>query len=414
MKKLLISTLILSLTISAFADKTMLKSYPHMRTAKLKGTPGNIAAIPLDRKIYKNTNDRYSNIRIVDKDGRNIPFAVNNVYPLTEKKIYADLPVKLSGYHADKAKKQAEINVTLNFPAGFSRISFPDIKQFESAKINLNFFDNEDQDIGEDQIFRLNPPEQNSGEINVDFPSVNAKKINITMELPNDKLLKDAESFLKKVKIKQLIFLEVPTEPKLANINLPEISRFNKGSLTEITVDAHRIPCTELKISCDDKSFKRYAEVFSKNHQTERCIASQNISETNEIIPLPEVRGQYYIIRIHNADKQPLKNIRLQWKAKERVLMFIPPEQGDLQIYYGGNAKQFPYDIEYAQRHGLPPQIYELGEEIDSPYYEPQIPVINLYQYFAWIIIIIAAMLFLLTVVRMLNRNSDWDSSRKK
>ena len=94
--------------------------------------------------------------------------------------------------------------------------------------------------------------------------------------------------------------------------------------------------------------------------------------------------------------------------------MFIPPEQGDLQIYYGGNAKQIPYDIEYAQRHGLPPQIYELGEETVSPYYEPQIPVINLYQYFAWIIIIIAAMLFLLTVVRMLNRNSDWDSSRRK
>lgn len=413
MKKLFISTLLFSMTFFMFANNVSLKSYPRMRNAKLKGTPGNIAAISLDHKIYQNTNAGYSNIRIVDKDGRNIPFAVNNVYPLTEKKIYADLPAKISDYSQNKIKRQAEINVTLNFPAAFSRISFPAEKQFESAKINLNFFDNEGQNIGEDQIFRLNLPEQQA-EINIDFPSVKAKKINITMELPDEKLLSEAESFLKKVKIKQLIFLEVPTEPKLANINLPEISRFNKGSLTEITVDAHRIPCTELKITCDDKTFKRYAEVFSKNHQTERCIASQNISETNEVIPLPEVRGQYYIIRIHNADKQPLKNIRLQWKAKERVLMFIPPEQGDLQIYYGGNAKQIPYDIEYAQRHGLPPQIYELGEETVSPYYEPQIPVINLYQYFAWIIIIIAAMLFLLTVVRMLNRNSDWDSSRRK
>ena len=184
-----------------FANNVSLKSYPRMRNAKLKGTPGNIAAISLDHKIYQNTNAGYSNIRIVDKDGRNIPFAVNNVYPLTEKKIYADLPAKISDYSQNKIKRQAEINVTLNFPAAFSRISFPAEKQFESAKINLNFFDNEGQNIGEDQIFRLNLPEQQA-EINIDFPSVKAKKINITMELPDEKLLSEAESFLKKVKIK--------------------------------------------------------------------------------------------------------------------------------------------------------------------------------------------------------------------
>ena len=414
MKKSFISTLLLFLTVCVSANNIYIRPYPYVRTARLKGTPGSITAIPLDPQMYKNTNQDYSNIRIIDKDGRNVPFSVKNVFPLVQKKFYADLPIKIEDYHQNNKTKKAEISIVLNFPARFSRLSFPAQKQFEATQISLNFYDSQNQNIGNDQIFRLNPPDKQSDMINLDFPPVKAKKILISMTVSEEKQLKAAEHFLKKVEVRQQIPVKMPGEPEYTTLSLPEISRFNKGTLTEITVNAQKIPCTELKITCDDKMFSRYAEIFTKDSQGERCIASQTITEKKNIIPLPEVRGNYYIIRIHNAEKAPLKNIRLQWEAKKRVLMFIPPEKGDLKIYYGGNVRQYPYDIEYAERFGLPPQVYELEAEVYSPDYEPQIPTIDLYKYFTWVIILIAAMFFLLTVVRMLNKSRDWDDGKPK
>ena len=414
MKKNIVALLILSAAALTHAETLNLRAYPLMRTAKLKGTPEEIAAIPLDQKLYKNTNDRYSNIRIIDKDGRNIPFSVKNVIPLLDKHLYAIYPTTMTDFNINLTEKTAVAEFVINPAGNISRLTFPAQKEYAGQKISLEFFDKAGKKTGGLNDLLLKMPENNTDSIHIDFPPVKVQKIKITL-LPDGKNISEsAKQFLGDIAIEQKITLKTPGLPQVVDIALPEISRINQGSLTEITVNANRVPCTEMLLKADNKTFERYIEVFSRTNEDEKCIASQNFTQNDRGIPLKEVRGDLYVVRIFNADRQPLQNIRLQWEVNKKVLMFIPPEHGDLKIYYGGNAKQMAYDIEYAQRYGLPPQIYELGEETSSPDYEPQTPVIEIYKFYLWGILLISAIVLVITIIRMLNRVQDIENSRKQ
>lgn len=414
MKKIFIAFLVLSAAAILHGKTLDIREHPLMRTAKLKGTPGEIAAIPLDQKLYKNTNDQYSNIRLIDKDGRDIPFAVRNVIPLQDKYLYAVYPTTMTDFKIDKSEKSAVAEFIINPAGNISRLTLPAQKENAGHKISLEFFDEAGKKVGGLNDVLLKMPENNTDSIYIDFSPVKVQKIKITLSSDGKNITESDRQFLGDIAIEQKITLKTPGLPQIIDIALPEISRINKGSLTEITVNANRVPCTEFVLKTDTKTFERYIEVFSRTNENEKCIASQNFTQNDRGIPLKEVRGDYYIVRIYNADKMPLQNIRLQWEVNKKVLMFIPPESGDLKIYYGGNSKQMAYDIEYAQRYGLPPQIYELTEETSSPEYEPQTPVIEIYRFYLWGILLIFAIILIITIIRMLNKVQDMESYRKQ
>ena len=414
MKKITIATFIFLMTALLSAQSTHLRSFPYMRTAKLVGTPEKIAAIPLDHKLYKNTNDKYTNIRIIDEKGKNVPFAIKNVLPLYDKHLYAVYPSTMSDFKLDPVRKTASADFSIFSSGEISRLTFPAVKNEPGREISLEFFNEKGEKTGEKKNVLLKTSKYDTGTVFTDFPPIKAERIRVILTEPDQERLCAARKFFSNITINREVPLKTPGEPKLENITLPEISRFNKGQLTEITVDANRIPCTELILQNDDKKFERYVEVFSKTKDREKCIASQNITGKTKEIPLPEIRGDYYVIRIYNADKEPLKNLRLLWEVKQKVLMFIPPEKGNVRIYYGGDNKTMPYDIEFAERHGLPPQIYELEEEADSPDYEPQIPTINLYKYFFAIVILIGCVLLFILIIRMMNKIQDSERSGKE
>ena len=411
MKKIITAILAVIIITPLTANKLYIREYPFMRHAKLKGTPGNIAAIPFDNKLYKNTNPYYSNIRIIDKKGSNVPFSVKNVYPMEQKTLYPIHRNLIRNVQYDNKQKEVSADIVFDVPMEVSRLTFP---EKPSGKITLVFYDGSDKKIREDDNILLKRNEDGSKTSDFDFSPVRVKRIHVTMKVSGAEEKKTAEQFFNTIQAKQAVSVKTPGKPVIKNVNLPEISLVNKGNLTEITVDASKTPCSELEIKSDDKQFKRYVEVFSVDKGKEKCIASWNLTQKNDKIQLPEVRSDWYIIRIHNAGENPLKNIRLQWKAKERVLMFIPPEQGDVRIYYGGNSKQRLYDIEYAERYGLPPQIYELEEETDSPDFEPVIPSIDLLKYLMWVLLVIAATLLFIGIVRQLNKEADIDNSSGK
>ena len=56
-----------------------------------------------------------------------------------------------------------------------------------------------------------------------------------------------------------------------------------------------------------------------KNGKKETILAHAVITPAQKgNIILPEQRGDYYVIRIHNGDNAPLKNIRLKWQRSMR------------------------------------------------------------------------------------------------
>ena len=412
MRKIIFTTFIFLMTAALTARSMYLRNFPYMRTAKLVGTPEKIAAIPLDHKLYKNTNDKYTNIRLIDEEGRNIPFAVKNVFPLHDKHLYAVYSGTMSDFKLDIPRKTASAEFSISPEGNISRLTFPAMKNEQGREISLDFFNAKGEKVAEKKNILLKQSKHDDRSVYTEFPAVKAQRVRVTLTEPDQERLSAAKEFFKRIAINQAVPLKTPGEPEVKNITLPEISRFNKGQLTEITVDANRIPCTELFLQNDDKKFERYVEVFSKTKEQEKCIASQNLTQDTKGIPLPEIRGDYYVIRIYNANKEPLKNLKLLWEIKQKVLMFIPPEKGNVKIYYGGDDKMMPYDIEFADQYGLPPQIYELGEEVESPDYAPKIPAINLYKYFLWVVIAIGAVLLFIMIIRMMNKAQNSESYR--
>ena len=126
------------------------------------------------------------------------------------------------------------------------------------------------------------------------------------------------------------------------------------------------------------------------------------------MIPLPGYRGKYYVVRIHNGGDAPLKNLRLHWSAKTKVLVFVPPPKGgDLTIYYGGNAPKRAYDIEkYADTLGPPHIIGTPGRERESREYSPGWGP-EVYRYLLWIVLAVVALGLFVTIVRYLARSPD-------
>ena len=117
MKNLLLSTLILSFAVTISAHNSELKTFPFKRTAKIQGTPDRIAAIPLDKKIYKNTNQHYSNLRIIDESGNNIPFSVKNIVPLKTKILYTAHPANMENLQLFPEKNMVCANFLINPPS---------------------------------------------------------------------------------------------------------------------------------------------------------------------------------------------------------------------------------------------------------------------------------------------------------
>ena len=190
-------------------------------------------------------------------------------------------------------------------------------------------------------------------------------------------------------------------------IELPEHSRQNQGNMTEIRISAYRVPCTDLVITSDDSMYRRRITVFTVEDGKEYFLTEDQISPDQKEIELPDNRADDYIIRIHNENNEPLKNIRLQWRITEKCLILIPPA-GNLKLYYGGNAPKQKYDIEhFADKFENPPRIYLIGAETKSPEYAPAVPKNMIYQVFMWVFFGVDALVLLVIIIRLLRKSPE-------
>lgn len=423
MKKALLFTVLFSAALILPA-KELLREYPLMRQVKLTGTPGEAASIRLDPELFKNTNADYSNILLLDKTGKPVPYAVMNAGTKTTQYNYHPLTGKISGFSRDTKRNIAEATFTFTKPEEVSRLLFETNQERFQKKIQLQFFDESGKLIREDKDLQLFQYGKIFGNSVVDFKETKAKSIRIiihnfaeqkessyrtestgTAGRSVQKVLRTEEFDLRGIKAYRKEASVQFSEWKPRPVDLPEVSRQNKGNVTEILVDAHRVPAQGLIIRSDDRHFSRKMEIFSRSGKTETLIGSGTLTPEAKMIPLKEMRGDFYLIRISNASNEPLKNIRLEWFSKEKYLIFQPPAcGGDLTLYYGGKPDRQLYDIEhYAEKFGLPEQVYQLGEASDSPDYAPALPADEIYQYFMWGILGIAAVFLLILIIRFWN-----------
>jgi hypothetical protein len=129
-----------------------LREYPFTRTAKLQKTPGESASIKFDPCLYKNTNEDYSNLRILDQAGNTVPYAVRVSAPLIKTTEYEKIPGKITHFSIDKTTNSATAEYTLTTDTReIARLSLDtNAKEFnkkESAQVDTHEGDPEAEEI---------------------------------------------------------------------------------------------------------------------------------------------------------------------------------------------------------------------------------------------------------------------------
>ena len=427
MKRNCTAALLVLASVLSAAEDDGLREYQFVKELQLRGTPGTSAAIPFDPDLYRAANDDYSNIRILDRDGKTVPFAVRNVWIRTDKTDHIRHPGKITDFSYDPQTNTASAVFTLDKPNTVSRLVFPANTGKFNKTVSLEFFDEKGIKTGERRGLPLRKYGKIFGSSAVDFKPEKTKKIRIVISRYVERKkseyvteatgkfdrvvqqnIRNEEYALKEIIACEAVTRKAPEKVRTVPVDLPEIKREEKGKITEITADARRVPCCELRISAEDKNYNRGVEIISVSDRQKKTLKHTLITPNTQEITLPESRGEQYIVMIRNGDNAPLKNVRLQWKVKDKILVVVPPKEGGLKLYYGGKAEKQTYDIEkYADSFGDPPRIYESGKEQKNPAYDPALKLDDVFRYLMWAALAVTAVMLLLTIVRMLNKTPD-------
>ena len=401
------------------------REYPFVKTVHPNITREPVAAIIIDTAMYRSTRADYSNILIVDNEGKVVPFAVRDLHDTEIKTEYVELAGKITAFSRDLKSNTAVAEFTLDKPGTVARLVFPaDSVKFDKT-VSLEFFDQAGIKTGERRDLPLRQYGQIFGSAAVDFDPAAAAKIRIVIDRyaerkesefvteatgKNDRAVvrnvRNEEYRLKGIVAYQAVTKDVPGEVQTSPVELPELRREEKKDVTEITVNANRVPCTGLEVTADDENYSRKIEIAAIADRRETAVKVAEVTPKTGVMPLPGYRGKYYVVRIRNGGDAPLKNLRLHWSAKVKVLVFVPPQKGDLTIYYGGNAPKRVYDIEkYADTLGQPHLIGTPGRERKSPDYSPGWGP-EVYKYLLWIVLAVVALGLFVTIIRYLKQDA--------
>ena len=416
------------------------REYPFVKTLHLCGMREPVAAIVIDTAMYRATRADYSNILIVDDAGKVVPFAVRDLHDTEVKTEYRELAGKITAFSRDLKNNTAVAELTLDKPGTVARLVFPaDSVKFDKT-VALEFFDQAGIKTGERRDLPLRQYGKIFGSAAVDFDPAAAAKIRIVINRYTERKesefvteaaiaadragirteaagttehavvrnVRNEEYRLKGIVAYQAVTGDVPGEIRTSPVELPEMRREEKKDLTEITVNANRVPCTGLTISADDGNYSRKIEIVGIADRRETALKVAEVTPKTGVIPLPGYRGKYYVVRIHNGGDAPLKNLRLKWSAIVKVLVFVPPAKGgDLTIYYGGNAPKRAYDIEkYADTLGPPHTMCIPGRERESRDYSPGWGP-EAYKYLLWIVLAVVVLGLFITIIRYLAKSPD-------
>ena len=411
----------------ALAAADGVNEYPFVKTLRLYGMREPVAAIIIDTAMYRSTRADYSNILIVDNEGKVVPFAVRDLHDTEVKTEYRELAGKITAFSRDLKSNTAVAEFTLEKPGSVARLVFPaDSVKFDKT-VSLEFFDRAGIKTGERRGLPLRQYGKIFGSAAVDFDPAAAAKIRIVIDRYAERKesefvteaagttehavvrnVRNEEYPLKGIVAYQAVTRDVPGEIRTSPVELPEMRREEKKDLTEITVNANRVPCTGLTISADDENYSRKIEIVGIADRRETALKVAEVTPKTGVIPLPGYRGKSYVVRIHNGGDAPLKNLRLKWSANEKVLVFVPPAKGgDLTIYYGGNAPKRAYDIEkYADTLGRPHTFCTPGRERESRDYSPGWGP-EAYKYLLWIVLAVVVLGLFITIIRYLAKAPD-------
>ena len=94
----------------------LLKEYPFYRTLTFKESSEiqKPAAVPFDKFLYKNTNEHYSNLLILDQNRKPVPFALRNTHKMVSETRQTPCAGKITGFLWNSKANTVTVDFTLN------------------------------------------------------------------------------------------------------------------------------------------------------------------------------------------------------------------------------------------------------------------------------------------------------------
>lgn len=381
----------------------------------------SLVGVSLDVDVYRHSAPDWKNLRIIDRQDREIPFVIrqlatdeiriDRVRNRVEKPIIR--PLENNGleieFEIDPEKFPKPVNgITINTGLiNFEHQISVETKGADGAwqeivKDALIYDYTQYMDVkNTDVSFPKDPQRPAGGSYRLRIKGVTQEQqsqfleIKRTIQEGNEKQREETWMVNRQpFRIDQLYFWhEVEnvrsSKPKLTDykVAITKISQDSKTKATVIDLATEREPITELNLLAADLNFSRKVslyEVSETEAESKRLLANQTLSrfdigslKRNDVkLSMSDYRKLKYRIEIDNGDSPPLKDISFTASGLIYEAIFLGKPSEGYRLTYGRSFEEAPrYDtaaIEAALREKIQPLAATLGQASEITATDPR------------------------------------------
>ncbi len=380
-----------------------LDTAPYRFTAPVQGTSPGYVFFNIPPQVYDKANPSLSDLRIVTKDNKEVPYVIwSNTKTSERKKIETQtlntsyIPQSYTTFTLDIGDSGIRTNsivITTKSTDFVRRVTIegsPDNKTFFVLKKDDYIFDL----TGEHKIKNLT----------VSYPTTDYRYLKVTIWDDGGQPLLDPGGDI-----------YLASDNKGESVVLPSFMRKEEkksSNTTEITIDLSfkNLPSSSVAFSIPDKNFKREVRVLSSNVDdptkytgdyvsTIYDITTPRFGRVSTVVEYPELQARYLKLIIQNENDPPLAITDVSVGGVPRKITFSSQPGQDYILYFGNpRAKAPSYDIEelfsYIDRNSIIP--VTLGAIVRNPGYIPgaELPFTERYPWILWgaIVLMIAVL----------------------
>ena len=335
---------------------------------------GRLCVIPFDRTLYSRMRQDLADLRIV-KDDDEIPYVIETLAGSVEERECQ--PATLN----KAVVPDTGVEITLDLAKCKDQ---PKHSRLRIATAETNFRQRVRIETSDDNrfwvvaredgyIFDFTQGDKKLSALTVDYPVSTGRYVRATIFgwTATDAIAEAWSAYR----------VERPAERYILDGITPERSEdpATRASILTLDLSQSGLPSDRVRLDVDRSDFHRAMELeVSDDSKTWRMVTQGTVfqvgNEQSLALTYPERHDRYLRLRIFNGDNRPVPVARVYVETLKRVIKFLPPSAGDVQLYYGNPDAQAPvYDFAAILRRQAPlPETTPLiGEWKRNPDYRP-------------------------------------------
>lgn len=361
------------LTIPAIASVNLTKWHYYKDIEGTAGADQKYAMIELDQELLNNSYHILSDVRILDNQGQEIPYFIQNNNQETFGQVYAAsilnksvVPGQFSTFIFDLQKQLSEPHNRLSII--INGTNYLRLIEIEGSDDSATWHKID----SDEHIYSVQGQANNS----IKYNQNNFRYLRV-------KIWNKGEEPLNIIGAQVHYIKEAPQKEKiLTEVNMTQSEeKKNKSSILKLDLGQKNIPSNQINLTTSETNFKREVIIEGSNDNKMWSAISRDVIYSTDIdnykfnklnVAYVESRYRYLKLTINNQDNQPLKINKATVVRQPQNLIFAWTAKQNYKLYYG-NPDVLPptYDINelanYINQNKLP--VLTLSKEKLNPNY---------------------------------------------